>query len=64
MATPELEIILYITQLTKHKKMGCTMGTVCAPTYADVFMAQFQEKHTTHTSKICLSFISDILMTY
>ena len=46
MATPELGIILYITQLIKHKKMGCTMGTICALTYANVFMAQFQEKHT------------------
>ena len=27
------------------QKMGCTMGTVWAPSYADLFMAQFEEKH-------------------
>ena len=27
------------------QKMGCTMGTVCAPSYTDLFMPQFEEKH-------------------
>ena len=26
--------------------MGCAMGTVCAPTYTNIFMAQFEKQHT------------------
>ena len=25
--------------------MGCTMGTICAPAYANIFMAQFGKQH-------------------
>ena len=25
--------------------MGCSMGTICAPPYAVIFMANFEEKH-------------------
>ena len=25
--------------------MGCAMGTICAPEYANIFMAQFEAKH-------------------
>ena len=25
--------------------MGCAMGTVCTPSYANLFMGQFEEKH-------------------
>ena len=27
------------------QKMGCAMGTKCAPTYANLFMGHFEEKH-------------------
>ena len=25
---------------------GCAMGTACAPSYANIFMARFEQKHT------------------
>ena len=25
--------------------MGCAMGTICAPSYANIFMANFEAKH-------------------
>ena len=25
--------------------MGCAMGTICAPAYANIFMAQFGKQH-------------------
>lgn len=26
--------------------MGCAVGTVCAPSYTNLFMVQLEEKHT------------------
>ena len=43
--------------------MGCAMGTVCAPSYANQFMALFEKRHIYPTSKIWLSYIKNILMT-
>ena len=37
------------------QNMGCALGTVCSPCQVNLFMAQFEEKHITHTSKIWLS---------
>ena len=39
------------------QNMGCAMGTVCSPCHVNLFMAQFEEKHITYTSKIWLSYI-------
>ena len=25
--------------------MGCAMGTICAPAYANIFMPQFEKQH-------------------
>ena len=44
--------------------MGCAMGTVCSPCHVNLFMAQFEEKHITYTSKIWLSYIDDIFITW
>ena len=31
--------------------MGCAMSTICAPFYANIFMANFDEKHISPYSK-------------
>ena len=46
--------------------MRCAMGTICAPTYANIFMAQFEKQHIyTHIknkSILNLRYIDDIFM--
>ena len=46
--------------------MGCTMGTICAPSYANIFMANFEAKHIypyiKEMSFLYLRYIDDIFM--
>ena len=45
---------------------GCGMGTICAPSYANIFMSEFEEKHnyplTKIKSVISLRYMNDIFM--
>ena len=34
--------------------MGCAMGTICAPSYANIFMANLKQNTSIHTLKRCL----------
>ena len=42
------------------------MGTICAPAYANIFMANFESKYIyhyiKHKTKILLRFIDDLFM--
>ena len=46
--------------------MGCAMGTICAPSYANIFMANFEAKHIypyiKEKSLLYLRYIDDIFM--
>ena len=46
--------------------MGCAMGTICAPAYANIFMAQFEKQHIypyiKNKSILYLRYIDDIFM--
>ena len=46
--------------------MGCTVGTICAPAYANIFMAQFEKQHIypyiKNESILYLQYIDDIFM--
>ena len=46
--------------------MGCAMGTICVPAYANIFMAQFEEQHIypyiKNKSILYLRYIDDIFM--
>ena len=46
--------------------MGYAMGTVCAPAYANIFMAQFEKQHIhpyiKNKSILYLRYIDDIFM--
>ena len=46
--------------------MDCAMGTICAPSYANIFMANFEAKHIypyiKEMSLIYLRYIDDIFM--
>ena len=48
------------------QKMGCPMGTKCAPNYANIFMDDFEEKHiypfTNQYSTLYLRCIDDVFM--
>ena len=45
---------------------GCAMGTVCAPAYANIFMAKFELKciypYINDRTKMFLRFIDDLFM--
>ena len=47
---------------------GCAMGTICAPSYANIFMSEFEEKHIypliKNKSAIYLRYIDDIFMVW
>ena len=47
---------------------GCAMGTICAPAYANIFMANFELKyvypHIKDKTKMLLRFIDDLFMTW
>ena len=44
--------------------MGCAMGTICAPSYGNIFMANFEAKHNypyiKEMSLLYLRYIDDI----
>ena len=46
--------------------MGCAMGTICAPAYANIFVAQFEKRHKysyiKNKSILYLRYINDIFM--
>ena len=46
--------------------MGCAMGTICAPSYANIFMANVEAKHIypyiKEKSLLYLRYIDDIFM--
>ena len=46
--------------------MGCAMGTICAPAYANIFMEQFEKQHIypyiKNKSILCLRYIDDIFI--
>ena len=43
------------------QKMGCAMGTACAPAYANLFMAQLEEKHIyPYIKDVCLLYLRHI----
>ena len=46
--------------------MGCAMGTICAPAYANIFMAQFEKQHIypyiKNNSILYLQYMDDIFM--
>ena len=37
--------------------MGCAMGTICAPSYANIFMANLKQNTSIHTLKRCLLYL-------
>ena len=39
------------------------MGTICAPAYSNIFMAEFEEKYI-HLLKICQCYTLDTLTIY
>ena len=39
--------------------MGCALGTICAPSYTNIFMANFEGKHI---SLLCLRYIDGLFM--
>ena len=47
---------------------GCAMGTICAPSYANIFMSEFEEKHIypliKNKSVIYLCYIGNIFMVW
>ena len=47
---------------------GCAMGTICAPSYANIFMLEFEEKHIytliKNKSVIYLRYIDNIFMVW
>ena len=46
--------------------MGCAMGTICAPSYVNIFMAKFEAKHIypyiKEKSLLYLRYIDDIFI--
>ena len=44
--------------------MGCAMGKICAPSYTNIFMTNFEAKTSIHTLKKSLCYNLDILTTY
>ena len=47
---------------------GCAMGTICPPSYTNIFMSEFEEKHIypliKNKSAIYLRYIDDIFMVW
>ena len=69
--TTFLALILTLNNFIFNSKFylqikGCVMGTVCAPSYANIFMSEFEEKHIyplmKNKSVIYLCYIDDIFM--
>ena len=69
--TTFLALILTLNNFIFNSKFylqikGCGMGTICAPSYANIFMSEFEEKHiyplTKIKSVISLRYMDDIFM--
>ena len=44
------------------QRKGCAMGTICAPAYANIFMANFFYPYIKDKTKMFLRFIDDLFM--
>ena len=48
--------------------MGCAMGTVCAPSYANLFLTQFEYKHIypyiKDMARLYLTYTDDIFIVW
>ena len=57
----------YLQSFTRYLQ-GCAMGTICAPTYANILMSAFEERDIylliKNKSSSCLRFIEDIFMAW
>ena len=71
--TTFLALILTLNNFIFNSKLylkikGCTMGTICAPAYANIFMAYFEEKSIypliDAKTLLYLRFIDDIFMVW
>ena len=71
--TTFLVLILTLSNLIFNSKFylqikGCTMGTICTPTYANIFMSEFEEKYIypliKNKSSSYLRFFDDIFMVW
>ena len=71
--TTFLTLILTLNNFIFNSKFylqikGCTMGTICAPSYTNIFMSKFEEKHIypliKNKSVIYLRYIEDIFMVW
>ena len=71
--TTFLALILTLNNFIFNSKFylqtkGCTMGTICAPSYANIFMSKFEEKHIypliKNKSVIYLRYIDDTFMVW
>ena len=71
--TTFLALILTLNNFIFNSKFylqikGCAMGTICAPSYANIFMSEFEEKHIypliKNKSVIYLRYIDDIFMVW
>ena len=69
--TAFLALILTLNNFIFNSKFylqikGCAMGTICAPSYANIFMSEFEEKHIypliKNKSVIYLRYIDDVFM--
>ena len=54
--TTSLVLLLMLNNFVFNSKFylqikGCTMGTICAPTYANIFMAKFEQKYIYKTNQ-------------
>ena len=71
--TTFLALILTLNNFIFNSKFylqtkGCAMGTICTPSYANIFMSEFEEKHIypliKNKSVIYLRYIGDIFMVF
>ena len=71
--TTFLALILTLNNFIFNSKFylqikGCAMGTICAPSYANIFMSEFEENHMylliKNKSAIHLRYIDDIFMVW
>ena len=63
-----LALILTLNNFVLNSKFylqikGCAMGTICAPAYANIFMAEFEQKYI-YKSILLLRYIDDIFMVW
>ena len=71
--TTFLALILTLSNFIFNSKFylqikGCAMRTICAPSYANIFMSEFEEKYIypliNNKSVIYLRYIDDIFMVW